>query len=237
MLVSYHCHAWSECHHVAFSVVAKVFTDEGLEVLGWRTVPFNVSVVGRYAKETMPNIQQIFVKVAKEDNADDIERELYICRKLIERATKSASWADELYFCSLSSRTIVYKGMLRSEILGQFYLDLQNELYKSPFAIYHRRYSTNTSPRWPLAQPMRLLGHNGEINTIQVCSWIYNSSICSLYLMFSKSVLLKIKHTSSVFIVYPFLAGELELDAIKGSHTTISCMAWAWAWNTSIWWS
>ncbi|KAF0907354.1 hypothetical protein E2562_015850 [Oryza meyeriana var. granulata] len=151
----------------AKAVVAKIFTDEGLEVLGWRPVPFNVSVVGRYAKETMPNIQQIFVKVAKEDNADDIERELYICRKLIERAAKSASWADELYFCSLSSRTIVYKGMLRSEILGQFYLDLQNDLYKSPFAIYHRRYSTNTSPRWPLAQPMRLLGHNGEINTIQ----------------------------------------------------------------------
>ncbi|RLM85061.1 ferredoxin-dependent glutamate synthase, chloroplastic [Panicum miliaceum] len=151
----------------AKAATEKVFTDEGLEVLGWRPVPFNVSVVGRYAKETMPNIQQIFVKVAKEDNPDDIERKLYICRKLIERASKSSSWADELYFCSLSSRTIVYKGMLRSEVLGQFYLDLQNELYKSPFAIYHRRYSTNTSPRWPLAQPMRLLGHNGEINTIQ----------------------------------------------------------------------
>lgn len=151
----------------AKAAVAKVFTDEGLEVLGWRPVPFNLSVVGRFAKETMPNIQQIFVKVAKEDDADDIERELYICRKLIERAAKSASWADELYFCSLSSRTIIYKGMLRSEVLGQFYLDLQNELYKSPFAIYHRRFSTNTSPRWPLAQPMRLLGHNGEINTIQ----------------------------------------------------------------------
>ena len=154
-------------YHV--TATEKVFTDEGLEVLGWRPVPSNVSVVGRYAKETMPNIQQIFVKVAKEDNPDDIERELYICRKLIERASKSSSWADELYFCSLSCRTIVYKGMLRSEVLEQFYLDLQNELYKSPFAIYHRRYSTNTSPRWPLAQPMRLLGHNGEINTIQVC--------------------------------------------------------------------
>ncbi|ONM60370.1 Ferredoxin-dependent glutamate synthase, chloroplastic [Zea mays] len=151
----------------AKAATEKVFVDEGLEVLGWRPVPFNVSVVGRNAKETMPNIQQIFVKVAKEDNADDIERELYISRKLIERAAKSFSWADELYFCSLSSRTIVYKGMLRSEVLGQFYLDLQNELYKSPFAIYHRRFSTNTSPRWPLAQPMRLLGHNGEINTIQ----------------------------------------------------------------------
>uniref|UniRef100_A0ACD5WTF1 Uncharacterized protein n=1 Tax=Avena sativa TaxID=4498 RepID=A0ACD5WTF1_AVESA len=151
----------------AKAVVEKVFTDEGLEVLGWRPVPFNVSVVGRNAKETMPKIEQIFVKIAKEDDADDIERELYICRKLIERVAKSASWADELYFCSLSSRTIIYKGMLRSEVLGQFYLDLQNELYKSPFAIYHRRFSTNTSPRWPLAQPMRLLGHNGEINTIQ----------------------------------------------------------------------
>ena len=151
-----------------FAVVEKVFTDEGLAVFGWRPVPFNVSVVGHNAKETMPQIQQIFVKIAKEDDADDIERELYICRKLIERAAKSASWADELYFCSLSSKTIIYKGMLRSEVLGQFYLDLQNELYKSPFAIYHRRFSTNTSPRWPLAQPMRLLGHNGEINTIQV---------------------------------------------------------------------
>ncbi|KAM0863812.1 hypothetical protein ACQ4PT_044345 [Festuca glaucescens] len=151
----------------AKAVVEKVFTDEGLEVLGWRPVPFDVSVVGRNAKETMPKIEQIFVKIAKEDDADDIERELYICRKLIERAAKSASWADELYFCSLSSKTIIYKGMLRSEVLGQFYLDLRNELYKSPFAIYHRRFSTNTSPRWPLAQPMRLLGHNGEINTIQ----------------------------------------------------------------------
>jgi glutamate synthase (ferredoxin) len=151
----------------AKAVVEKVFTDEGLEVLGWRPVPFDVSVVGRNAKETMPKIEQIFVKIAKEDDADDIERELYICRKLIERAAKSSSWADELYFCSLSSKTIIYKGMLRSEVLGQFYLDLRNEMYKSPFAIYHRRFSTNTSPRWPLAQPMRLLGHNGEINTIQ----------------------------------------------------------------------
>ncbi|XP_031473848.1 ferredoxin-dependent glutamate synthase, chloroplastic isoform X2 [Nymphaea colorata] len=140
---------------------------EGLEVLGWRPVPTNVSVVGYYARETMPNIQQVFVKVEKEDNVDDIERELYITRKLIEREAKQKEWGSELYFCSLSNQTIVYKGMLRSEVLGQFYLDLQSELYKSPFAIYHRRYSTNTSPRWPLAQPMRLLGHNGEINTIQ----------------------------------------------------------------------
>ncbi|XP_072975039.1 ferredoxin-dependent glutamate synthase, chloroplastic isoform X1 [Typha angustifolia] len=150
----------------AKSVITKILSEEGLEVLGWRPVPVNTSVVGYYAKETMPNIQQVFVNIL-EENSDDIERELYICRKLIERAAKSAEWKDELYFCSFSNQTIVYKGMLRSEVLGQFYLDLQNELYKSSFAIYHRRYSTNTSPRWPLAQPMRLLGHNGEINTIQ----------------------------------------------------------------------
>jgi glutamate synthase (ferredoxin) len=159
----------------------KAFSDEGLEVLGWRTVPTNVSVVGRNAKETMPNIQQVFVRVPHEDNSDDVERELYISRKLIERASKSAPWGDELYFCSLSSRTVVYKGMLRSEVLGQFYLDLQDELYTSSFAIYHRRYSTNTSPRWPLAQPMRLLGHNGEINTIQVFTFL--SFSCSDFLI------------------------------------------------------
>ncbi|XP_073222025.1 ferredoxin-dependent glutamate synthase, chloroplastic isoform X2 [Cicer arietinum] len=151
----------------AKKVIVNTFQQEGLEVLGWRPVPVNTSVVGYYAKETMPNIQQVFVKIGKEENVDDIERELYICRKLIEKEVGSESWGNELYFCSLSNRTIVYKGMLRSEVLGLFYSDLQNDLYNSPFAIYHRRYSTNTSPRWPLAQPMRLLGHNGEINTIQ----------------------------------------------------------------------
>lgn len=151
----------------AKKVVVNIFRQEGLEVLGWRPVPVNASLVGYYAKETMPSIQQVFVKVVKEENVEDIERELYICRKLIERAASSESWGNELYFCSLSNQTIVYKGMLRSEVLGLFYSDLQSDLYKSPFAIYHRRYSTNTTPRWPLAQPMRLLGHNGEINTIQ----------------------------------------------------------------------
>ncbi|KAJ0043019.1 hypothetical protein Pint_18248 [Pistacia integerrima] len=151
----------------AKEVIINTFRQEGLEVLGWRSVPVNMSVVGYYAKETLPNIEQVFVKVIKEENVEDIERELYICRKLIERAAALESWGNELYFCSLSNQTIVYKGMLRSEVLGLFYTDLRSDVYKTSFAIYHRRYSTNTSPRWPLAQPMRLLGHNGEINTIQ----------------------------------------------------------------------
>ncbi|XP_011027226.1 PREDICTED: ferredoxin-dependent glutamate synthase, chloroplastic isoform X1 [Populus euphratica] len=151
----------------AKEVIVNIFKQEGLEVLGWRPVPVNTSVVGFYAKETMPNIEQVFVRVINKEDVDDIERELYICRKLIERAANAESWGNELYFCSLSNRTIVYKGMRRSEVLRLVYSDLPNNIYKSPFAIYHRRYSTNTSPRWPLAQPMRFLGHNGEINTIQ----------------------------------------------------------------------
>jgi glutamate synthase (ferredoxin) len=153
----------------AKAAVEDVFKKEGLEVLGWRPVPVTESVVGYYAKKTLPRIEQVFVKVPTEDAVDDIERELYISRKLIEQAATTEPWGEELYFCSLSSRTIVYKGMLRSQVVGAFYDDLRNEEYVTPFAIYHRRFSTNTNPRWPLAQPMRFLGHNGEINTLQVC--------------------------------------------------------------------
>ncbi|KAI3739652.1 hypothetical protein L2E82_30063 [Cichorium intybus] len=99
---------------------------------------YDPPIVGYYARETMPNIQKVFVRIIKEDDIDDIERELYICRKFIERSVSSETWGNELYFCLLSNRTIVYKGMLRSEVLGKFYFDLQNELYKSPSAIYHR---------------------------------------------------------------------------------------------------
>lgn len=91
-------------------------------------------------------------------------------RKLTESAAAAemdATWAADFYVCSLSSRTLVYKGMLRSVVVGQFYLDLQNPLCETAFAIYHRRFSTNTTPKWPLAQPMRTIGHNGEINTLQ----------------------------------------------------------------------
>ncbi|KAL2642870.1 hypothetical protein R1flu_010457 [Riccia fluitans] len=151
----------------ALSAIEKIFAGENLEIIGWRTVPCNEEVVGYYAKKTIPSIRQVFVKVASEETVEDIERELYITRKLLEKVALTEPWGEETYFCSLSSQTIVYKGMLRSEVLGRFYLDLQDELYKSPFAIYHRRFSTNTNPRWPLAQPMRFLGHNGEINTLQ----------------------------------------------------------------------
>ncbi|CAM6094651.1 unnamed protein product [Calypogeia fissa] len=151
----------------AKAAIEKVVTGEKLEVLGWRQVPVHESVVGYYAKITLPSIMQVFVKISAEESVDDIERDLYVTRKLIEKTAVAEAWGEDTYFCSFSSQTIVYKGMLRSAVLGEFYDDLQNELYKSQFAIYHRRFSTNTSPRWPLAQPMRFLGHNGEINTLQ----------------------------------------------------------------------
>jgi hypothetical protein len=84
------------------------------------------------------------------------------------QAAQLGEAAMDFYFCTLSNRTIVYKGMLRSAVVGAFYKDLVNEAYETAFAIYHRRFSTNTTPKWPLAQPMRFLGHNGEINTLQV---------------------------------------------------------------------
>ena len=100
---------------------------------------------------------------------DGFERTLYLVRRRfgVERVQRGLVWDDdEVYFASFSSRTIVYKGMVKSDVLPRFYLDLLNPDYTSKFVIYHRRFSTNTSPRWPLAQPMRVVGHNGEINTL-----------------------------------------------------------------------
>lgn len=140
--------------------VEEIFTQEGLSWVGWRSVPTDPSVLGIQAKANLPGIVQAIVTAS--ESGDALERKLYIARKKIEKAIDSR----EFYICSCSSRTIVYKGMVRSTVLGEFYLDLKNEAYTSSFSVYHRRFSTNTLPKWPLAQPMRLLGHNGEINTL-----------------------------------------------------------------------
>lgn len=144
-------------------IVEQIATSEKLTLLGWRVVPVQPNLLGIQAKENQPQIEQVFLASA-DKSGDELERELYITRRRIFKATQHIS--EEFYICSLSNRTIVYKGMVRSAILGDFYLDLKNPAYKSAFAVYHRRFSTNTMPKWPLAQPMRLLGHNGEINTL-----------------------------------------------------------------------
>jgi glutamate synthase (ferredoxin) len=149
-------------------LIEKVLTDLELTLLGWRVVPVQPNVLGVQAREHQLQIEQMLV-VSQRLRGDELERQLYVARRRIDKALEQQSslkWADNFYICSFSNRTIVYKGMVRSVVLGDFYTDLKNPAYKSAFAIYHRRFSTNTLPKWPLAQPMRLLGHNGEINTL-----------------------------------------------------------------------
>ena len=141
--------------------IEQVVTSQCLEVLGWREVPIRPEILGQQARDNQPHIEQIVVSSGKGLRGDDLERQLYIARSRLGKKL-----ADNFYICSFSCRTVVYKGMVRSVILGEFYRDLINPDYESSFAVYHRRFSTNTMPKWPFAQPMRILGHNGEINTL-----------------------------------------------------------------------
>ena len=140
--------------------IEEIVNKYNIKILGWRAVPVRPEVLGRQARENQPYVEQILV-TSPDLAGSQFDRLLYIARSEVGKQL-----ADDFYFCSFSCRTIVYKGMVRGEILREFYLDLQNTAYSSQFAIYHRRFSTNTQPKWPLAQPMRLLGHNGEINTL-----------------------------------------------------------------------
>ncbi len=154
----------------ARQIVEQVLVKEGLTVLGWREVPVQSNLLGVQARENQPQISQVLV-AHPTLRGDELERQFYITRKRIgkeleNRSDLNLNWSEDFYICSFSNRTIVYKGMVRSAVLGDVYTDLRNPAYKSAFAIYHRRFSTNTFPKWPLAQPMRLLGHNGEINTL-----------------------------------------------------------------------
>ena len=150
---------------------ARGFCDQeaerlGLRSLGWREVPVEPSVLGPLARGTAPVIEQWLL--AADCSGDALEALLFrLRRRCGDRAREVwGAGAGDLYFASLSGRTVVYKGMVRSEVLSAFYGDLRDQRFAVSFAVYHRRFSTNTLPRWPLAQPMRLLGHNGEINTL-----------------------------------------------------------------------
>jgi glutamate synthase domain-containing protein 2/glutamate synthase domain-containing protein 1/glutamate synthase domain-containing protein 3 len=143
----------------ARELISKLARGRGLRLLGWRVVPTDPSIVGPRSLETLPVIQQCFF--APLDEAADLESDLFRLRKEVESQAN-----DGTYFCSLSSRTVVYKGLLTPEQLPAFYSDLADQDFASPFAIFHQRYSTNTNPSWSLAQPFRFVAHNGEINTI-----------------------------------------------------------------------
>jgi len=138
----------------------------GYTIYGWRHVPVNVSCLGDKANATRPEVEQILIANTKGVDEEQFERELYVIRRRIEKAALTAQ-VPELYICSLSCRSVIYKGMMLAEQVAVFYPDLMDERFISAFAIYHQRYSTNTFPQWWLAQPFRMLAHNGEINTLK----------------------------------------------------------------------
>jgi len=157
-------------------IFERIAEEEGQKILGWRSVPIDDRNIGDTAKGTEPIIRQIFLGSSFEDisqNSDDLqeefERRLYIIRKRAEREVLKLVNRNTEYFyiCSLSSRTIVYKGLLLADQIRGFYIDLQDINFKSALCLVHQRYSTNTFPTWDLAQPFRYLAHNGEINTIR----------------------------------------------------------------------
>ena len=138
----------------------------GYYIYGWRQVPINVDIIGEKANAARPEIEQIMIANTLGVPEERFERDLYVIRRRIERHVKDAS-INDFYICSLSCRSVIYKGMFLAEQLSAFYPDLLDERFVSNFAIYHQRYSTNTFPTWRLAQPFRTLAHNGEINTLK----------------------------------------------------------------------
>ncbi|MEP1767336.1 MAG: glutamate synthase large subunit [Sulfitobacter sp.] len=138
----------------------------GYYIYGWRHVPVKVECLGEKANATRPEIEQILISNSKGVDEETFERELYVIRRRIEKAATAAQ-VPTLYIASMSCRSIIYKGMMLAEQVAEFFPDLMDDKFESAFAIYHQRYSTNTFPQWWLAQPFRMLAHNGEINTLK----------------------------------------------------------------------
>ncbi|TMC82067.1 MAG: glutamate synthase subunit alpha, partial [Chloroflexi bacterium] len=134
--------------------------------LRWRNPPLDSTVLGTQARATIPSIAQLLLIRPPHLTLEEYERTLYYAQRLIEQRLQEAG-INDCYIVSLSCMTIVYKGLLAPNELARFYLDLADPRFTSSFVIFHQRYSTNTFPSWPLAQPLRLLAHNGEINTLQ----------------------------------------------------------------------
>ena len=160
----------SDAREKCMKVINKAVEEEGQIVLGWRDTPVNESTIGITAKENRPYIAQVFIGRGEKTKAGiAFDRALYVIRKKLEKRTIELSETDPryFYFASLSTRTIVYKGMLTPEQMDAFYLDLKDLSFDSSLALVHSRYSTNTFPSWERAHPYRYLIHNGEINTLR----------------------------------------------------------------------
>ncbi len=150
---------------LARKIIEQAIQGRGMAFLGWRKVPLDPDALGDTAKETRPEIEQVLIGKTSGLDGDQFERALYLTRKVIEKEAKDKGLND-LYIPSFSHRTLVYKALVVAPQLERFYLDLKNPDYDTSLCVFHQRYSTNTFPTWPLAQPFRMLGHNGEINTL-----------------------------------------------------------------------
>ena len=140
--------------------ISKIASEEGIKILGWRDLPIDSKSIGKTALSVMPEFKQLFIAGAQGEKDLSLERLAFCLRKRVEHSLP-------IYISSLSSRTIVYKGMLTTGQLEEFFPDLSNPIVESPFALVHSRFSTNTFPSWPLAHPYRYIAHNGEINTVK----------------------------------------------------------------------
>ena len=151
--------------------INAIVEDEGLRVVGWREVPVDTSMIGPTALSVVPSFQQVFVADPGGATGLELDRLLFVRAQAVRaraRGVDGPGAGDEaVYFPSLSSRTLVYKGMLTTPQLPEFFPDLADDRVESALALVHSRFSTNTFPSWPLAHPYRYLAHNGEINTVQ----------------------------------------------------------------------
>ncbi len=152
-------------HDRSIALIEQAVERHGARVLGWRPVPVNPDALGDQARSTMPDIQQVLVGLPSTLTEEEAERRLFLIRKTVEKAAVLESITD-IYIASLSCRTVVYKGLFVAPQMGEFYPDLHESDFESAIVVFHQRYSTNTFPNWFLAQPFRMLAHNGEINTL-----------------------------------------------------------------------
>jgi len=160
-----------EAAQKAMARINAIVEEEGLRVVGWRVVPVDSSMIGPTALSVVPSFRQLFVDDPAGATGVELDRKLFVVRKRCEHELGTVDGAssdnEAVYFPSLSSRTLVYKGMLTTPQLAEFFPDLADERVESALALVHSRFSTNTFPSWPLAHPYRYLAHNGEINTVQ----------------------------------------------------------------------
>ena len=192
------------------TIVESAIIEAGYTIYGWRQVPVDVGVIGAKAQLTRPEIEQIMIAGPMPDQVDaaEFEKTLYLVRRRIEKRVIAAQISG-FYICSLSCRSIVYKGLFLAESLSIFYPDLADQRFESRVAIFHQRYSTNTFPQWWLAQPFRCLAHNGEINTIRGNkNWMLSHEIRMASLAFGE-------HCEDIKPVIPAGASDTAaLDAV-----------------------